>query len=443
MKYERVELELNIEAMGFTLPTMLGDHPNRVPFRGVLTRLDEPSTRPPNGSRGHLVMIKTAVAEAALASLIGMAVNITSELTDHDAQKKIGVIQNAEIQGRDLWIDGFIYGSDFPKETAKIQAEKDRLGFSYEVKQVLIDDVNAQIWVPRSLVFTGAAILYKDSAAYARTSIAASAEEDSMGMEAITAQLDLIRADVATLLAAKLGATPAVVAVEAAVEPEVEAEATTEVATEVAVDAAFPVEPKDGDKPMGDKPAGDKPAMGKPAGRGKKQFMKICKAMIDAMIDDDDDGEAPPAGGNPEHPDEDQDIALFRKMLHRASAAADKDAERMDAVEKHMEATAALLTDLTQVVKGLITDHNEGAGQLVTDTKAEVSATTEEKPEDAKAERRTLTAADASKFLAKHQIEEREYTIPELDQILKANGVNDPTTRMGIKLELSERRLIK
>ena len=46
------------------------NHPNRMPFRGVLTILDTPSDRPPAGARGHRVVLTRAAAEAALPSLI-------------------------------------------------------------------------------------------------------------------------------------------------------------------------------------------------------------------------------------------------------------------------------------------------------------------------------------------------------------------------------------
>src|SRR3954462_7723957 len=72
-------------------------HPNRMPFRGVLTILDAPSDRPPAGARGHRVVLTRAAAEAALPSLIGMAVDFTAGFDGHDARRKVGVITSAEI----------------------------------------------------------------------------------------------------------------------------------------------------------------------------------------------------------------------------------------------------------------------------------------------------------------------------------------------------------
>jgi hypothetical protein len=72
-------------------------HPNRMPFRGVLTILDAPADRPPAGARGHRVVLSRAAAEAALSSLIGMAVDFTAGFDGHDARRKVGIITSAEI----------------------------------------------------------------------------------------------------------------------------------------------------------------------------------------------------------------------------------------------------------------------------------------------------------------------------------------------------------
>ena len=56
-------------------------------------------------------------------------------------------------------IAGFLYASDFPEECARIKAEKNRLGFSYECK-VAVSDKDADPWVVDRIIFTGAAILY-------------------------------------------------------------------------------------------------------------------------------------------------------------------------------------------------------------------------------------------------------------------------------------------
>jgi len=43
-------------------------HPNKMKFRGVLVRLDEASTKPPNGSGGHKILVSTDVAKRRLST---------------------------------------------------------------------------------------------------------------------------------------------------------------------------------------------------------------------------------------------------------------------------------------------------------------------------------------------------------------------------------------
>jgi hypothetical protein len=68
-----------------------------MPFSGVLTKLDQPSDGPPSGSGGKRIVLTKKAAEAALDTLLGMAVDFTPELDGHDPQAKIGVITGVEI----------------------------------------------------------------------------------------------------------------------------------------------------------------------------------------------------------------------------------------------------------------------------------------------------------------------------------------------------------
>src|SRR6185312_3513112 len=58
---ESGEAGMRLEALAVALPEVAG-HPNRVPFEGVLTLVDEPSNRPPSGARGHRVILTRAAA---------------------------------------------------------------------------------------------------------------------------------------------------------------------------------------------------------------------------------------------------------------------------------------------------------------------------------------------------------------------------------------------
>ena len=178
---------LDLYAIGITLPDIEGEHPNRVPFSGTLTLVDVPSDRPPNGAQGHRVMIPRAVAEAALPSLIGMPLDMAPGLMDHST-KNIGLFTQGSIQGDELVVSGYLYGKQFPGETAEIQRKKELLGMSYEITDVDVADPSESVWTLSNLVFTGGAILLKQSAAYMRTSLLArrEAEEEDHPMATAT-----------------------------------------------------------------------------------------------------------------------------------------------------------------------------------------------------------------------------------------------------------------
>lgn len=169
-------------ALAMSIPDKLANHPNQTPFSGVLTRIDQPSDNPLSGSNGKRVIIPKDVAEAALPSLLGMGVDMTDDLSGHDPQAKIGVITDASIEGNEIVIKGYFYGADFPTEIKRIQAEKSKLGFSYECQAVLRSP-NDDPLVMKKCVFTGAAVLYKDKAAYTSTSLSASKKQLSNSTE--------------------------------------------------------------------------------------------------------------------------------------------------------------------------------------------------------------------------------------------------------------------
>lgn len=201
-----VTASVSFEAMALEVPRV-DDHPNRMPFRGVLTRLDQPSDAPPNGSNGKRTVIPKHVAEAALPSLLGMAVDYTPGFEGHDRKRKIGLITGAEIVGDAVEIEGFFYARDFPDECQQIQAEKGALGFSYEL-DARIRDLDADPWVIDYCVFTGAAVLYKELAAYRTTSLAAQAAQElemtKEEMLAILAEANKPTADAIAALTTKV-----------------------------------------------------------------------------------------------------------------------------------------------------------------------------------------------------------------------------------------------
>src|SRR5580658_3833275 len=89
-------MNLQLDAMSVAMPHVVG-HPNRLPFRGVLTLVGTASQRSPSSARGHRVMLARAATEAALPSLLGMALDYAPALDAHDARRKIGIITQADI----------------------------------------------------------------------------------------------------------------------------------------------------------------------------------------------------------------------------------------------------------------------------------------------------------------------------------------------------------
>jgi hypothetical protein len=186
----RVGRGLDMRAMALEMPEVNG-HPNRLPFEGCLTVLDRPSDKAPSGARGHRVVLTRAAAEAALPSLMGMAVDYKAGWDGHDARQKCGIITEAEIvdgvegymsaggaaAGAQLMVAGYLFARDFPEfgpegeaGTVSGMAGKGELGMSYELADAHVADMRAAIWTLTRATFTGAAILLRDKAAYRSTS---------------------------------------------------------------------------------------------------------------------------------------------------------------------------------------------------------------------------------------------------------------------------------
>jgi hypothetical protein len=161
---------MQLEAMAVTIPHV-ADHPNRVPFEGVLTMVNAASDRAPSGTRGHRVMLTREAVEAALPSLLGMAVDYKPGWDGHDARCKIGVLTEANIRENRLAVSGYLYARDFPEVAREIQAHgHEALGMSYEIANARVEDMRKDVWRLTRVTFTGAAILLREKAAYRETS---------------------------------------------------------------------------------------------------------------------------------------------------------------------------------------------------------------------------------------------------------------------------------
>jgi hypothetical protein len=230
-------MNIELESMALEMPHV-ASHPNRVPFRGVLTFIDSPSDKPPSGARGHRVMLTRAATEQALPSLLGMAIDYAPSLDRHDARRKIGVITSAEIcdaalastadvalasspavagasspahpikpvshdagapplsrahandrvgnlelgtRNLELVISGFLYAKDFPEVVQELRSGGRTVhGMSYEIADAHIADLTATIWQVTEFTFTGAALLKRNKAAYRNTWIELAAAGDHL-----------------------------------------------------------------------------------------------------------------------------------------------------------------------------------------------------------------------------------------------------------------------
>ena len=156
--------------MAVDFPLVHG-HPNRLPFEGVLTLVDVASDKAPSGARGHRVVLTNAAAEAALPSLLGMAVDYKAGWDGHDARRKCGIITSAEIEDKRLMVAGYLFARDFPEmEPALMLGTAPGMGMSYELADAHVADMRASIWTLTRATFTGAAILLREKAAYRGTS---------------------------------------------------------------------------------------------------------------------------------------------------------------------------------------------------------------------------------------------------------------------------------
>ena len=183
-------MNMQLEAMALNLPD-LPAHPNRLPFRGILTLVGVASQRSPTGARGHRVMLTRPATDEALPSLLGMALDYAPALSSHDARRKIGVISEATIvplhdggqpnSTGQIAVGGYLFAHDFPDVVREIRARGgDGLGMSYEIANASVPNQESLIWTVTGFTFTGAAILRRDKAAYPQTWIAISNQQSAI-----------------------------------------------------------------------------------------------------------------------------------------------------------------------------------------------------------------------------------------------------------------------
>jgi hypothetical protein len=92
------------------------------------------------------VIFTRAAAQAALPSLLGMAVDYKVSWDGHDARQKCGIITAAEISGQRLLVRGFVFARDFPEVEREALIRGDAMGMSYELADAHVLDMRQPVW---------------------------------------------------------------------------------------------------------------------------------------------------------------------------------------------------------------------------------------------------------------------------------------------------------
>lgn len=149
----------------------LTEYSGRINFEGTLCILDEPSDKSPSGGRGHQILLSKEVAETYLEKLIGAPINYKEDWSGHNIEITIGLISKAWIEDDKLKVLGHLITATNPNIIDKIKSLPDNsLGMSYEMLNAKVENINASIWKLIKAPFTGAAILFKNKAAYQKSS---------------------------------------------------------------------------------------------------------------------------------------------------------------------------------------------------------------------------------------------------------------------------------
>ena len=138
------------------------------------------------------MVLTSAAAEAALPSLLGMAVDYKAGWDGHNARQKCGIITSAEIDRKHLRVAGYLFCRDFP-EIEQGLGIQGSMGMSYELADAHVADMRAPIWTLTQATFTGAAILLREKAAYRGTSFRLRRVQAVSGVGAISRSADFRR----------------------------------------------------------------------------------------------------------------------------------------------------------------------------------------------------------------------------------------------------------
>jgi hypothetical protein len=165
---------------------------NKIPFTGILFRMDEPSESSPSKGSDYPLFISRTVAEPliqAIASSGGLPIDVDDTLSKHSNPNIAGVMTNAEIQGSNFVVHGHLFPWSQKEKVGLILANQKHLGMSMNAlaNGVVIDRGGRKVFEIRDLELLGANVLFKDRATYQKTNfeaqIAASSSTTNEGQD--------------------------------------------------------------------------------------------------------------------------------------------------------------------------------------------------------------------------------------------------------------------
>ena len=177
---------------------------NKIPFTGILFRMDEPSESSPSKGSDYPLFISRTVAEPliqAIASSGGLPIDVDDTLSKHSNPNIAGVMTTAEIQGSNFIVRGHLFPWSQKEKVGLILANQKHLGMSMNAlaNGAVIDRGGRKVFEIRDLELLGANVLFKDRATYQKTNfeaqIAASSSTNegqtiAMGNTEMEAQLN-------------------------------------------------------------------------------------------------------------------------------------------------------------------------------------------------------------------------------------------------------------
>jgi hypothetical protein len=485
-----------VKRMSFATPGCVGicsvstddkEHPNKLPFQGVLLVLDKPSNKPPHGAEGHRILVPTSVAKKRLSTLISMGVNYNPELDGHAVRHKVGVITGAWIEDGKVFVKGFMWKKDFPEVSRDMKAG--RLGMSMELSDVLVRTKEEDPWYLEDFHFSGATILFKTAAAYYNTSLSASGKkrvgrsndldkDNGSNQTALAAKVALVREEggrMATKDKVKDAAGDQgallVKAISAAVQEGFKPFATVlEKQGRILGELSVSIEEMKG-LTIAAAAEEDEPE------EKEKKEVKIEAGKMKADSDDDDDDDEGDGEDEGKHhkkgdeDDDDDDDDLEAELEHLEDKAAEDEPGEVNKeaknegdktesegkqgpaksmpIKANRIAASALVRDLyasnikmrktIKKMKASATDRDEAMQNKIDALEAQVEQYAE------RVDRKSVSA-EVTAFLAKGGVDLRELradgrklSVSEVDQIFANSPTQlDPTTRMWFKNQLLE-----